>query len=230
MRSLYGKVRRLLTRRKGHRSGPPPERGAAYYDKLFATDAVYRGHYTGSQYYFLWSVIADRLRRCRCRRVLEIGCGPGQLASLLLDLGLVDEYTGLDVSSEAIALAKRNARGRFEVGDALTTELHEECDHDITLCTEVLEHIDFDLEVVRRFKAGVRSICTVPSFPYESHVRQFASAEEVACRYGRYFDDFDVAWYRSPRNPSDLFFLFEGVRREAAPVGEANPMRAAGEA
>src|SRR3954470_5945344 len=96
------------------------ERSSRWYDKKFATTPTYQGPYQDSPYYFLWSVIVDRIRRDGLRRVLEIGCGTGQLAAFLLDQG-IDSYVGIDFSAKAVEYARGNApRGRFDVGDALT--------------------------------------------------------------------------------------------------------------
>ena len=57
----------------------------------------------------------------------------------------------------------------------------------------------------------------VPNFAYESHVRHFADAGQVAARYGRFFRDFDVLTLKSPRSPRDEFFLFDGVRNDCSP-------------
>ena len=62
------------------------------------------------------------------------------------------------------------------------------------------------------FTAGKRCLCTVPNFPYESHVRHFKDAAEVAARYGPFLDGLDVMEFRSPRDPADRFFLMDGIR------------------
>lgn len=187
---------------------------APFYDAIYAGTEEYQRAYPQSLYYFLWAVIVDRVRRAQIRRVLEIGCGSGQLAAFLLDQG-VEKYTGLDFSPIAIEMARRAApRGRFLVGDARDAAIHARVEHDLVVCTEVLEHVEEDLQVVAHFRPGKRCICSVPNFPYDSHVRHFRNGDEVRARYGAFFDDLDVATFKSPCAPEDAFFLFDGVRSD----------------
>jgi SAM-dependent methyltransferase len=203
----------LLTDWTGREEGG--EQPPSWYDRDFAKNRAYHCHYTQTSYYFLWSVIADRLRRANARKVLEIGCGAGQLAALLLEQG-VEEYTGLDFSQSAVQLARSsrpdNPRVRFVVGDARTADQYDTTDYEVLVCTEVLEHIEDDLRVVSRFPAGKRCICSVPNFPMDSHVRYFRCAEEVAARYGPFFDNLDVVTFRGVRTEDQKFYLFDGTR------------------
>jgi SAM-dependent methyltransferase len=213
---LMKRVLHRLSRVTGLTAGPAPltnrEECAGWYDEMFARSCVYAKPYEQSHYYFLWSVIVDRLRRARLARILEIGCGPGQLAAYLLEQG-VEQYTGLDFSRQAIEMARRNApAGRFVVGDARLPEIHAQTEHDAVICTEVLEHVNEDLVVVSRFLPGKRCFCSVPNFPYESHVRHFRDPAEVEDRYGGFFTALDVMAFKSPLDPADRFFLFDGVR------------------
>lgn len=204
----------LGVRNAARGNGVVYERDANWYDSLYASSNAYRRHYTQSGYYFLWAVISDRMRRDGLRKILEIGCGPGQFASFLVEGG-IDSYAGLDFSPRAVVAAReRVPSGRFEVGDARTTDIHARIEHDVVVCTEVLEHIEDDLAVVARFLPGKRCICSVPNFDHESHVRRFLDAEEVAERYGRLFHDMDVATFRSSNYIDDKFFLFDGIRNE----------------
>jgi SAM-dependent methyltransferase len=192
------------------------EVGADWYDRCYTETPTYRDHYTRSSYYPLWTVIVDRVRRDKVRRILEIGCGPGQLAAFLLDQG-VESYLGLDFSPTAIEMARRTVRrGEFVIDDARTSRVYTEFAHDAIICTEVLEHIQDDLLVVSRFLPGKRCLCTVPNFPYESHVRHFRDEDEVASRYGRFFHDLDILNLRSPVEDGVHYFLFDGVRNDVA--------------
>jgi SAM-dependent methyltransferase len=183
-----------------------------WYDDMYSKTGEYQCRYAESHYYFLWSVIADRVRGSGARGVLEVGCGPGQLAAYLLDQGL-EEYHGFDFSPQAVSMARLNApRGHFEVGDARDSSLYEAVRYDVLICTEVLEHIEDDLSVVTNFGSGRRCLCTVPSFDFPSHVRHFRDANEVAERYGPFFEGLDVMTFESPRSREDRFFLMDGVR------------------
>ncbi|MEJ7636570.1 MAG: class I SAM-dependent methyltransferase [Singulisphaera sp.] len=159
----------------------------------------------------------DRIRRGGIRQILEIGCGPGQLAALLGEQG-VTGYVGLDFSPQAIAMARENVLGaRFVVGDARSPRVHDEVEHDSVICTEVLEDLGDDLRVVSGFRPGKRCFCSVPSFTDPSHVRHFRDAAEVVARYGPFFRDLDVASFASPRSDPHArydFFLFDGVRND----------------
>lgn len=190
------------------------EEAREWYDRMYAGTPEYLKSYEQSLYYFLWSVIVDRVRSSGHKRVLEIGCGPGQLAAYLLEQG-VEVYTGLDFSLTAVEMArKRVAKGTFVVGDARDPSIHRQVEHDLVICTEVLEHVDADLLVVSHFQSGKRCLCSVPNFPYPSHVRHFATAAEVRARYGPYFDPLDIVVLKSPNDPTDQFYLMDGRRND----------------
>jgi trans-aconitate methyltransferase len=215
---MHPRLKHYAKRLLGRPTVPPPVRGVAdaqWYDAAYKAIASYEEPYWRSHYYFLWSVLADRIRNAEAKRVLDIGCGPGQFASCLFGLTDIQEYTGLDFSTQAVEMAKRVcSKGRFVVGDATTTTIHHEVPHDVVVCTEVLEHVPTDHAVIGRFKTGVRCLCTVPNFPYHSHVRHFNSASQVMDRYGHLFDRLDVWAMRA--NVNHYYFLLDGVRNANA--------------
>ncbi len=202
-------AKRILGRTNTHEvAGEVP---AEWYDKIFAETDEFHLDYWRSRYYFIWSVIADRLRSDGIRNVLEIGCGPAQLANMLFDRGLVDTYTGLDFSPVGIEMARANCpRGTFIVDDAITSSIYDTAEYDAIICTEVLEHVEADETIVSKFRK--RCICTVPNFPYTGHVRHFRSEREVADRYSRFFKKFDVCAMKGHSGKNDVvYFLFDGV-------------------
>jgi ubiquinone/menaquinone biosynthesis C-methylase UbiE len=211
---MHPKLKHYAKRLLGRPTVPPPVQGvadAAWYDAAYRALDKYAVPYWQSEYYFLWSVLAERIRTAQARRVVDIGCGPGQFATCLFDLTPIEAYTGLDFSAQAVAMAQRVCpQGRFVVGDATTTAIHDDTPHDVVICTEVLEHVPADHAVIDRFKSGVRCLCTVPNFPYSSHVRHFTSAAEVGDRYGQFFDRLDVWPLRASAN--HVYYLLDGVR------------------
>jgi SAM-dependent methyltransferase len=205
----------LLPRSRGRPSMPEHtagEKGAEWYDQAFESTELWRLHYSESPYYFLWTVIAERILRARCNAIFDIGCGSGQLACLLRDKG-VNQYHGLDFSPKRIERAREVCpQFAFTVGDAYRSDLFATYDYDAVICTEFLEHVEGDLEIIGRIKPSARFHGTVPNFPYVSHVRHFLDAEAVRFRYMRFFDDFRVDSF--PANArGKTFYLIEGIKR-----------------
>ncbi len=213
MRRLKRVLKRLLGRTQDEQ--PWGERDSLWYDRAFEQNQHWREHYTKSSYYFLWTVIADRLVRRGVGSILDIGCGSGQLARLLSDKG-IRQYCGLDFSEKRIAQARLVCPDfEFRNEDAFKSDAFDVCDYDCLLTTEFLEHVESDIEAIRRVKPGVYFIGTVPNFPWKSHVRHFADADAVQDRYGDLFTDFSVDFFYG-NDRGKTFFLLEGIVRPAA--------------
>lgn len=74
-------------------------------------------------------------------KVLDIGCGPGDILALLSDV----DYTGFDISPEYIEAAKKRfgQRGRFWCSDVGLAAIEQERGtFDLVLATAVLHHLD----------------------------------------------------------------------------------------
>lgn len=195
-----------------NRSSVPGEKPATFYDEMYASSEEYRKPFWQSRYYFLWTVIVDRLRQAHAKQLLEIGCGSGQFAELLyrdFPIG----YTGLDLSQEGIAQAQSKGLGefQFEAGDALQSPLLNG-NYDSVVCMEVLEHIERDRELLQRIQPGVRCLCTVPNFPYRSHVRHFENEQQVHERYGELFNDISVWGLAGSHREGVVYFLLDGMK------------------
>jgi SAM-dependent methyltransferase len=186
------------------------EKSSDWYDQSFVSTDYCR-HYTESRYYFLWSVIADRMARARVFSVLDVGCGTGQLADLLRYKGVTD-YVGIDFSPKRIERAKSTCPDfTFIVTDAFQTDLFETFHYEGVVCTEFLEHVEQDIEIITRIRAGTRFFGTVPNFPYTSHVRHFKSSAEVFSRYAQYFNEFGVDSFAG-NAAGRTYYLFEGIK------------------
>ena len=154
------------------------------YDKLFQNSEVYARPFRESPYYPMFVAALSELGRHNATRVLEVGCGPGHLGQMILEQSTI-KYHGFDFSPVAIKKAIDNY-GRpdlFYVADA-TDPTSYKPDYDCLVCTEVLEHIEDDIGVVRCWEKGSLCVCSVPNFDSKYHVRFFASENEVRRRYG----------------------------------------------
>ena len=158
----------------------PPE----FYGTVFRTDHDYAGHYSKSRYYGLWCEIYDLLACDQDTRILELGCGPGQFAHMLEDRGYTN-YLGVDFSSTAIEMAQQKSRQDFQLGDIFAFDYDNE-PYDVVVLLEVLEHLNKDVELIRKIRTGAWIVLSVPTFGASSHVRIYVSAEQIIERYGSY--------------------------------------------
>lgn len=187
---------------------------AEWYDDAYATQRQYHTHWSESPYLPVWEAICERLPPAA--KILEVGCGPGQLARMLMDKAEPRAYVGFDFSPVAVSLARQNVpHVRVEVADARTTNLYTSTDFGTVICTEVLEHITDDLLVLSRIPAGRQVLATVPDFDWDSHVRHFATRQEVIDRYGHMFHQLEVTEHSHSGDltgHNGVFFLLNGIR------------------
>jgi 2-polyprenyl-3-methyl-5-hydroxy-6-metoxy-1,4-benzoquinol methylase len=189
------------------------ERGASYYDDTYSRNAKARLHYTQTEYYGLWATLIDRLRILPTRHILEIGCGAGQLANAIRDLDLAHSYLGIDFSKIAVRQAREvNPGWSFRCADVFADAALEDEPYDVVLSTEFFEHVNEDLAVVQRIRAGTMVLASVPNFPWHEHVRHFRNAQEVHDRYIPFFETLRVVPIRMQKKFA-THFLLQGARR-----------------
>ena len=153
------------------------------YDALHEAVEADGGARAEAIYQRLFSTIRDLVRASGAKSVLEVGCGSGLFAELLLREAPV-AYRGFDFSPVGVAYARsRVPQADFFVGNALSADSYRG-DYDCIICAEVLEHIHDDREVVSLWPRGTWTVCSVPNFDYPTHVRHFRTEAEVRERYG----------------------------------------------
>ena len=162
------------------------EKPSDYYDQLFDSRNDYQVHYRQSYYYVHWTQVIRFLEWFDEPKILEIGCGTGQLAEYIYAEGF-KFYTGFDFSPKAIEMAKTKVRFPFFIENALNPKAFE-VDYDTVICLEVLEHIKEDLKVIKNIKDGTRIIFSLPNFDDPSHVRFFRSERSIKARYYKLID------------------------------------------
>ena len=123
-------------------------------------------------------------------RVLDFGCGTGNLIYLLKEEFPLNKYYGSDTSTEALRITKSKIplieTIHIKLDDNLPSMQMPEEYFDLVICSEVLEHIDNDVETVsfiyKFVKPGGKLICTVPAGPisvfdrFIGHRRHYSQA------------------------------------------------------
>ena len=159
------------------------EAGARVYDALHESVESDGGARARAIYAPLFRAMLGLVAASGATSVLEVGCGSGLFAELLLRDSAV-AYRGFDFSPAGVALARaRVPQGAFFVGNALSAECYRG-EYGCVVCAEVLEHIHDDLDVVALWPSGTAFVCSVPNFDYPTHVRHFRDEQEVRERYG----------------------------------------------
>jgi len=185
------------------------EQPAEFYDETFESAEHWKQHYTSSRYYPLWTVIADRIQRQGTEKIVDLGCGPGQVACLMRDIQ-IDGYLGLDFSSARIAYAKQVCpEFTFVEADIFQSDVLQTAQYDTALIMEFLEHVEEDLSVLQRLRPRTYVLATVPNFPAAGHVRHFQSVDDVVKRYGNTIDKIRVDAVLENQK-GKTYFLIEG--------------------
>lgn len=179
---------------------------AEWYDAAYWSDPNLRDHYE-STFAPLWNRIA---KECPGeRQVVDVGCGTGPMCNRIYPRSL--SYLGIDWSTAAIESAKGlhpNLERLFCVGDmedaAKAARMRPGC---VVLAVEVLEHLEHDIEFIRACGPECQVIASLPSRDSESHLRHFASADDVLARYGPFLREGATCV------PFDQWFILRGVTR-----------------
>jgi tetratricopeptide (TPR) repeat protein len=183
----------------------------SYYDDVFAQSPRFLKAGAESDYVDVWRRIAALLREQSGARVLDLGCGPGQFGEFIAQTLPGIDYTGVDFSVEAIAQARhRCPHFRFEQAALPDAALMRALPHDIVVCTEVLEHLEDDLEILASVPPGRMVIGSVPNYDSFSHVRSFKTDAAVRARYAPWLEGLEIA--RIPMTASNVIWLFHGRR------------------
>lgn len=120
--------------------------------------------------------------------ILEVGCGSGHVLRLFPDARL----TGVDVSAEALAAARRNLAGyqvRLVLGDG--GAVHGR--YDRVICSEVLEHVPEPERILAAIAAQIApGGCAVITVPNERVIRAVKTPLRPFMRVDWGGDDFHV--------------------------------------
>jgi len=162
------------------------EKSAEYYSE------IYRQGYDTQGYYPLYQLVVRFLDSFPSPRVLELGCGIGDLGRMIIARGY--PYRGFDFSKEAIARCKQVCpEGNFFVGNIYNPAGFLPVDYNVAVALEVLEHVD-DLRVMEYLPPGVRLIASVPDYDDAAHLRLYKDIQQdIIERYRPYLHVVEVA-------------------------------------
>lgn len=186
------------------------EQPASYYDEHIANFLV---PYEGSIWKEVYDATVSLFPDATSATIVDVGCGTGRLAEALRRSGRIN-YIGFDFSSARIAEARRYLPEHdFRVLDAFSDEARALMNAaDVVSITEVLEHVEGDLDLLSSLPTGKTVVFSVPSFDSPTHVRKFKTMDAVLERYSGILDiDADSAVTVTRRK--NHTFVARGSRR-----------------
>lgn len=133
-----------------------------------------------SQFFPIWK----RMVELSEGRILDIGCGVGQAAQLIRQMGR-PYVCGVDYSKVAIEQACARNPGLTFVCDDLFAQLRK-ADHttyDTIFAAEVLEHIRDDMGLLNLIWPGKQVVFSVPTISAIGHERHYPDMESVLTRF-----------------------------------------------
>lgn len=142
-----------------------------------------------------WRPVYEELARwlAGSEPLVDLGCGTGRFAVTAALNSHTGGYTGIDISSRALAETERyiaEVIAEYPVDELRVQDLRDWQPPDIRpaattyICSEVLEHLEDDLDLVARIPAGHRFLFTVPNYGSQAHVRRFQTPASIWERYG----------------------------------------------
>jgi len=105
------------------------------------------------------AMIAELMERNQLKpeSVMEVGCGAGGILTFLQTQFLeVSQWSGYDISPDAIALAQKKANPKLNFFTADLLEQDSNIQSDLLLCIDVIEHIDDFYHFLQRLKTRGR--------------------------------------------------------------------------
>ncbi|MFJ6216506.1 3' terminal RNA ribose 2'-O-methyltransferase Hen1 [Streptomyces sp. NPDC092296] len=178
------------------------------------------------------AAILDALREHGATRVLDLGCGQGQLVAALLKEARITEVVGLDVSARALSIAARRlhldrmserqaARVKLLQG-ALTYTDTRLTGYDAAVLCEVIEHVDpprlpaLEHAVLGAARPGT-VVVTTPNAEYNVRWESLPAGQ---LRHADHRFEWDRARFRAwARQAADRY----GYAVEFRPVGPDDP-------
>lgn len=148
-------------------------------------------------------------------RIVDIGCGTGRLAEALKRAGYTN-YVGFDFASKRVEEARKYLPTHdFRVLDMFSPEAEALIkDADVLTITEVLEHIENDIGLLKSIPIDKTIIFSVPNFGGPTHVRHFKDMAAVEARFAPFLDiEWDSAVSVEKRNKNNKTFICRGKRR-----------------
>lgn len=163
-------------------------------------------------YYPTWKYSYDYLINNNIKNVIDLGCGPGHFPSLFNKNDEI-QYIGYDFSEVAIKHAVSRNKNNPNISFKVQNLDYINLSYIDTFYTsfEFLEHISFDLEILKKIKHGNHILFSVPNYDSKGHVRYFRSFSKIEERYSEILELSLI--HEISTNSNNKIYLCHGIRK-----------------
>lgn len=183
----------------------------SFYDNAYSDPSKgYEGAPEDLKFYYPnWKIALDYIYRNNYSKIVDIGCGPGHFAQMICEDRSID-YIGYDFSEIAIQKAisrNNNKNNKFKIKDL--KEFTIPVSNCIFTAFEFLEHVSFDVDIIKKLHSGSEIIFSVPNYDSAGHIRVYPNENYINHRYGEFLN---LTPLNTVEWKTGKIFLYLGVR------------------
>lgn len=144
--------------------------------------------------------------------VIEIGCGNGNFAEELKNIG-IKSYLGIDINEEKVKEARKKVPEFPFLIDNIFN-IYKILNHaDFIVALEVFEHLENDIDLIKKIDKGQKIIFSVPNSPYKKEHKRWFELDGWKERYEKLFNFEAIITIQHPTKKDKRAFLFIGTKK-----------------
>lgn len=168
---------------------PENEVGPEHYNAFFKRNPKYkstRHPYIKPIINMMWE------SKCKFTNILEIGAGFGLASEEIISKFKPESYCGYEFSNAMSGLRERLNQFSTLCNISLINDTFKDIDRmdrfDCVIALEILEHINWDLDFIKKINPGTKVFFSVPTKPNKLHVRHFIDKDSIIKRYSEFLE------------------------------------------
>jgi 2-polyprenyl-3-methyl-5-hydroxy-6-metoxy-1,4-benzoquinol methylase len=153
--------------------------------------------------------VFELISKVKNEKIIELGCNTGNFAELLKDSNI--DYTGIDIQSDKIEIAKNNLKNMNFICCNIIDNLYLLKNANIFISFQCLEHIEKDLDILKSLPSKCKVFISVPNKKYKGHIRWF-EVDGWTERFKKYINFENIITFQHPQKKNTRTFLFIGEK------------------
>ena len=162
----------------------------------------------------VWKEIVNILKNIKKLDIIDFGCGNGQFSRYIQNKLDINKYIGYDFSNFAINYANKNNKNinfTYEIKNFNNMEKIN-LTNKTFICLEVLEHINNDLNIIKKMTSESEFVFSVPNYNSKGHVRIFKDKSEIYKRYDKLLNIENINIVNIGKHGNKIFIFYGTIK------------------